>query len=89
MKYFALYLILVNFIAVVLCLIDKSRAKNKKWRVSEKTLFIISFMGGSVAMYTTMCLVRHKTKHKRFMIGLPFIIIAQSAFLIWFLHMMT
>lgn len=86
MKYLALYLFIINFIAVVLCLVDKSRAKNKKWRVSEKALFAVSFMGGSISMYITMCLVRHKTNHKRFMIGLPLIILIQSAVLLWILH---
>ena len=47
------------------------------WRISEKALFILALLGGSVAEYFTMRLIRHKTLHKRFMIGLPVIIIIQ------------
>ena len=48
----------------------------------EATLVLISALGGSLAMYATMLFVRHKTKHKRFMIGLPLIMIAQVALII-------
>ena len=57
---------------------DKSRAKKHKRRVPEKTLFLTAAFGGSIAMYLTMLTVRHKTKHKRFMIGLPLIIFVQT-----------
>ena len=86
LKYLALYLVLINVIAVILCIIDKLKARINEWRIPEKTLFIVSAIGGSVGMYVTMNLVRHKTKHKRFMIGLPLIIILQCALLIWFLN---
>lgn len=77
---------LMNLSSIVICIFDKSQAKRGGWRVSEKTLFALSIAGGSVGMYATMCLVRHKTKHKRFMIGLPIIILLQSVILLWLLH---
>ena len=55
-------------------------------RVPEKTLFAFSIAGGSIGMYATMYLIRHKTKHKRFMIGLPIIILLQSVILLCLLH---
>ena len=64
---------------------DKSRAKKHKRRIPEKTLFITAALGGAAAMYMTMQAVRHKTKHKRFMIGLPLIISAQIALLILYI----
>lgn len=74
-----IYLAIVSLISVVVCIYDKliSRKNRVELRVPEKTLFILSALGGSVAMYVCMQLVRHKTKHKRFMIGIPLIIIAQ------------
>lgn len=54
--------------------------------MSEKTLFALSVAGGALGMYAAMCLVRHKTKHKRFMIGLPIIILIQSVILLYLLH---
>lgn len=79
MKYFIIYLAIINAIAMIMTVSDKSRAKKHKRRIAEKTLFGTAVLGGSAAMYLTMLLVRHKTKHKRFMIGLPLIMIVQTA----------
>ncbi|MBR5472629.1 MAG: DUF1294 domain-containing protein [Clostridia bacterium] len=89
MEYIAIYLLFINVIAVACCFVDKSRAKRGKWRIPEKTLFIISALGGSVGMYATMRFIRHKTKHKRFMIGLPLIIMLQTIFLLIFLYLVA
>lgn len=78
MKYFLIYLAAVSIIAAVMTVSDKSRAKKHGRRIAEKTLFITAVLGGSAAMYLTMLAVRHKTKHKRFMIGLPLIMIVQT-----------
>lgn len=63
--------------AICLTVYDKLAAKHKKARIPEKVLFLVSLCGGSLAMYVTMLVIRHKTKHKRFMVGLPLIILAQ------------
>lgn len=74
------YLLIVSLISVVTCISDKLRAKSRgKRRVPEKTLFLLSALGGSVAMLLTMLTIRHKTKHASFMIGIPLIILAQCA----------
>lgn len=78
MKYFLIYLAAVSIIAVIMTVSDKSRAQKHKRRIAEKTLFGTAVLGGSAAMYLTMLAIRHKTKHKRFMIGLPLIIIVQA-----------
>ncbi len=74
----AAYILIISVISVVMTIRDKSCAKKGKWRVPEKTLFILSALGGSVAMYITMKAIRHKTQHKRFMIGIPVIMIVQA-----------
>ncbi len=56
-----------------------SKPATQEWRVPEKTLLIISALGGSVAMLLTMLKIRHKTKHMKFMIGIPVIIAMQIA----------
>lgn len=71
-----IWLIVINVISVIICIADKIKAKKHKRRISEKTLFLLSFLGGALFMYITMRLIRHKTLHKKFMIGLPVIIIA-------------
>lgn len=64
---------------MIMTVSDKSRARKHKRRIAEKTLFGTAVLGGSAAMYLTMLAIRHKTKHKRFMIGLPLIMIVQTA----------
>lgn len=72
-KAFALYLCLVNLIALIMTVADKKKACKGKRRISEKSLMLISALGGAMLMYITMLLIRHKTKHIKFMLGLPLI----------------
>jgi uncharacterized membrane protein YsdA (DUF1294 family) len=57
--------------------IDKTRAKKKRWRIKEKTLFLIALFGGSVGSILGMYTFRHKTKHKSFVYGMPAILVLQ------------
>ena len=81
----AIYLILINLIAVIVTIYDKLCAVKRRWRVKESTLLLLSALGGSISMYITMLLIRHKTRHIKFMLGIPLILIVQLiiAFLIW------
>ncbi|MBQ9079872.1 MAG: DUF1294 domain-containing protein [Clostridia bacterium] len=73
-----IYLAAISLIAVVVTCYDKIAAtKRPKHRTPEATLLFISALGGSVAMFITMQIIRHKTKHKKFMIGIPVIIVLQ------------
>lgn len=74
-----IYFAVISIISAVVCVADKRRAVKGKWRVKESTLFLLCALGGSAAMYITMRLIRHKTLHKRFMIGIPLIIAVQIA----------
>ena len=74
-----IYFVVISIISAVVCVADKRRAVKGKWRVKESTLFLLCALGGSAAMYITMRLIRHKTLHKRFMIGIPLIIAVQIA----------
>ena len=79
-KALVIYLCAISLASVVVCCYDKIAAKhNPKHRIREATLLWLSALGGSVAMLVTMLLIRHKTKHKKFMIGIPAIIILQIA----------
>ena len=69
-----------SLISVVICVYDKIAAKrDPRHRVRESTLLLLSALGGSVAMFATMQLIRHKTKHMKFMLGIPAIILLQAA----------
>lgn len=72
------YFVIISIIAVIVTAKDKIRAINGGRRTSETALFAISALGGSLMMLLMMLLIRHKTKHKRFMIGIPLIIVLQA-----------
>ena len=78
-KLIVIFLILMGFVAVIITVADKSAAKRNKWRVPEATLMLIGLFGGALPMYVTMRTIRHKTKHKKFMIGLPLEIALHAA----------
>ena len=75
------YIILISLISIIVCIYDKKISKKNRveLRIPEKTLLVLSALGGSVAMFITMLLIRHKTKHVKFMLGIPLIIVVQSA----------
>ena len=75
----AAYFIIINIIGFIMAFSDKKKAENGKRRISEPTLFFVSLIGGSVGMYISMKKFRHKTKQKRFMVGIPLIIVCQLA----------
>lgn len=78
-SYIGIYFAFINLLAVILTLRDKSAARRHKWRIKENTLLLVSAIGGSPAMILTMRIARHKTKHTKFMVGIPVIIILQIA----------
>lgn len=73
------WLLAINLAAAVLTVIDKSRAKRGKWRISENTLLLTGLLGGALAMYVTMRCIHHKTRKKKFMLGLPAEILLHAA----------
>lgn len=77
-----IYFIAVSVISVIITIHDKRAAVRRARRVPERRLLILSALGGSVAMYITMQLIRHKTLHAKFMLGIPAIIVAQLALLL-------
>ena len=80
------YLLLINLITLVVYGVDKHRAQKGKWRISEKTLFLLPLIGGSVGAIAGMYLFRHKTKHWYFRIGLPLILVAQLVLAGWLMY---
>ena len=78
-----IYLLVINVIGFLLMGIDKLRAKKQVWRVPEKTLFLMAAIGGSIGTNLGMYVFRHKTKHWYFVIGMPLILLAQIALVVW------
>ena len=70
-------LIVINVLTFVVYGIDKWKAKNGNWRISEATLLILAVIGGSIGALLGMKVWHHKTMHKKFKYGLPLILLAQ------------
>lgn len=77
------YLAAINVIAFILYGLDKLWAKKGRWRVPERSLILIAAAGGSIGAIAAMKVWHHKTKHNKFRLGLPAILLAQIA-LIYF-----
>ena len=74
-----LYLAAVNLVTFAVYGADKRRARKDKRRVSEKTLFLLAIIGGSVGALAGMYTFRHKTRHWYFVWGIPAILLVQIA----------
>ena len=85
MKFILIYLLIVNACAFLLMLADKRKAQKKLWRIPEATLMTSAAIGGSIGAQAGMYCFRHKTKHLKFTLGIPAILIVQlaAAFLLW------
>lgn len=70
-----IYFFIINLFAIFLMKYDKVKAINNQYRVSEKTLFLIALILGGIGIYIGVYLFRHKTKHVKFTVGIPLIII--------------
>lgn len=77
MKFIFIYIVFTNILLFTLMAIDKQKAKLRQWRISEKTLFILALIGGSIGGILGMYTFRHKTKHLKFTLGFPAIILFQ------------
>ena len=71
------YFAAINLIGFALMGIDKYKAKKRAFRIPEATLFIVAIIGGSIGSIIGMYTFRHKTKHRSFVYGMPFILILQ------------
>lgn len=86
LKVILICLAAVNLIGAAAVLLDKHRARRGAWRVRERTFFLLGALGGVPGVYGAMRLVHHKTLHRRFMWGLPALLLLQLAALgvLWY-----
>lgn len=79
---FYLYIIIINIITFISFVLDKSRARNKKWRIPESRLLLLSLLGGTIGGLIGMVMVRHKIKNPKFTFGMPIILVVNI--ITWF-----
>jgi uncharacterized membrane protein YsdA (DUF1294 family) len=78
------YAVAINVFTWILFGIDKWKAQRNKWRIPEATLLTCAAVGGSIGALCGMYLFHHKTKHKKFFLGVPFILFLQIAAIVYF-----
>lgn len=77
MKVLICYILMINLYGFFLMYFDKTKSKKDKWRIPESKLILTAIFFGSLGIYFGMYFFRHKTKHKKFTIGIPIIIVVQ------------
>ena len=81
--YAALIYVAIGIVSVMVTVYDKVAAKKRKRRIPEQVLFFWAGIGGALPMLLTMKIINHKTRHNRFMLGLPAIIIVHTVLAIF------
>lgn len=66
-----IYVIIMSIISFCQMGMDKKRAMKQRWRITERTLFLTAGIGGSFGCFLGMYVFHHKTKHMRFVLGIP------------------
>ena len=84
-KHIIIYLVIINIIGFLAMFIDKQKARRGSWRIPEKTLIILTAIGGGIGTLIGMYAFRHKTKKLKFTIGIPAILIAEILLVIMFI----
>ncbi len=83
MNEIGIYLLIVNALGFYMMWSDKRKAIKDAWRTPERNFFIVALIGGSVGCWVGMQTFRHKTKHIKFTVGIPMILLLQIMAVLW------
>jgi uncharacterized membrane protein YsdA (DUF1294 family) len=85
-KVIMLWFVVINIIGYVVMSEDKNKARKRRERVPEKTLFLLAAMGGALGVLIAMYRKRHKTRHMSFRIGIPLLLLLNIFLYSYFLR---
>jgi len=85
-NFIIILLLALNILGFFLVFLDKYKAKNKLWRIPERSFFLLSILGGSIGVYAGLLIFHHKTRNWYFMTLIPLIIISQTVFIYYLLN---
>ena len=83
MNEIGIYLLIVNALGFYMMWSDKRKAIKDAWRTPERNFFIVALIGGSIGCWAGMQTFRHKTKHIKFTVGIPMILLLQIMAVLW------
>jgi len=78
-----IYLVGINLVTFLLYGVDKWKARKGRWRIPEDSLIWLAVAGGSIGALIAMWLFRHKTRHMKFILGIPAILLLQALLVFW------
>ena len=81
-----IYFVGINLVTFLLYGVDKWKARKGRWRIPEDSLIWLAVAGGSIGALGAMCLFRHKTRHLKFILGIPAILLLQALLVFWLLR---
>ena len=85
MPFICCYLLIVNALGILFMHMDKKRARTNRLRLPEVLLLGTAVIGGSIGIFLGMLLFRHKTRHLKFVLSLPLLLLLQAALCLLFL----
>ncbi len=86
MKYLIYYLIIINLFTIRFMYLDKNRAKRGSWRIKERTLYLLTALGGGIGMLFSMKVFRHKVSKNSFKLVVYTILMCQTFLLLYFIY---
>ncbi|MDZ5472462.1 DUF1294 domain-containing protein [Bacillus sp. 31A1R] len=89
MLYIVFYLVIINLIGFYIMFADKQKAKKQQYRIQEKTIWMVAFIGGAAGAMIGMNTFRHKTKHTSFKWGLPSLTIIEIIVILWLADLLS
>lgn len=78
-----IYFVGINLVTFLLYGVDKWKARKRRWRIPENSLIWLAVDGGSIGALIAMWLFRHKTRHLKFILGIPAILLLQALLVFW------
>ncbi len=82
-----LHLIFINFVTFMAYASDKKAARNRSWRIPERTMHAFMFVGGTLGAIAGQKLLRHKTRKKNFRLKFWFLLIVQVGVVLWLMSL--
>ncbi|WP_226063227.1 DUF1294 domain-containing protein [Kaistella polysaccharea] len=76
-EFFIAFLMTINIGSFFYFGLDKRKAQKNKHRISEKSLLIMTFFGGTIGSVLGMLIFHHKTEKKSFILKICVIILIQ------------